>query len=120
HLALLTGNFEHAARMKLEYFDLWRYFRGGAFGDDAVDRNPLLPRAVAHVERCGGPSVPGSETIVVGDTPLDAACARAPGARSIAVATGHHRADELRASGADVVFENLADTDAVLSALALV
>jgi phosphoglycolate phosphatase len=117
HLALLTGNLEGAARIKLEYFDLWRYFRGGAFGDDSFDRNPLLPRAVAHVEACGGPSVLASEAIVVGDTPLDVACARASGARSIAVATGHHRADELRSSGADVVFENLADTDAVLSAL---
>src|SRR5262249_47773172 len=25
YLALLTGNYEIAARMKLEYFDLWRY-----------------------------------------------------------------------------------------------
>ena len=25
-LALLTGNFERGARIKLEYFDLWRYF----------------------------------------------------------------------------------------------
>src|SRR5262249_12539808 len=46
HLALLTGNFEAAAQLKLQYFDLWRYFRGGAFGDDAPERNRLLPRAV--------------------------------------------------------------------------
>ena len=26
HLALLTGNFERGAEIKLEYFDLWRYF----------------------------------------------------------------------------------------------
>src|SRR6478672_7515384 len=47
-LALLTGNFEEAARIKLEYFDLWRYFRCGAFGDAAPDRNGLLPIS----ERC--------------------------------------------------------------------
>ena len=35
YLALLTGNYEGGARIKLEYFDLWRYFRCGAFGDDA-------------------------------------------------------------------------------------
>src|SRR5262249_29733555 len=45
-LALLTGNYEGAARIKLEYFDLWRYFRCGAFGDKAPDRNGLLPRAL--------------------------------------------------------------------------
>ena len=47
YLALLTGNYEDAARIKLEYFDLWRYFRCGAYGDDAPDRNGLLPKAVA-------------------------------------------------------------------------
>jgi phosphoglycolate phosphatase len=117
HLALLTGNLAAAAQLKLEYFDLWRYFRGGAFGDDSPDRNRLLPRAVAHVAQSGGPSVPASEAIVIGDTPLDVACARASGARSIGVATGSHSAEELRASGADVVFEDLSDTDSVLRVL---
>ena len=119
HLALLTGNYEAAARLKLEYFDLWRYFRGGAFGDGAPDRNALLPRAAAHVAECGGPCVPASDAIVIGDTPLDVACARASGARSVAVATGSHSIDELREAGADVAFEDLADTAAVLRALGL-
>src|SRR5262245_20663900 len=39
YLALLTGNFEAGARVKLEYFDLWRYFACGAFGDETHDRN---------------------------------------------------------------------------------
>jgi len=119
HLALLTGNYRAAAQLKLEYFDLWRYFRGGAFADDAADRNALLPRAIAYVAECGGPSVAASDAIVIGDTPLDVACAKASGARSIAVATGSHSAEELRASGADVVFEDLADTNSVLAALGL-
>src|SRR5262249_59630258 len=34
YLALLTGNYEAAARIKLEYFDLWRYSACGAFGGD--------------------------------------------------------------------------------------
>jgi phosphoglycolate phosphatase-like HAD superfamily hydrolase len=119
HLGLLTGNYRAAAQLKLEYFDLWRYFRGGAFGDDAPDRNALLPRAVAHVAGCGGPCVPACDAIVIGDTPLDVACAQASGARSIAVATGSHSVEELRACGADVVFEDLSDTSAVLTALLL-
>ncbi len=117
YLALLTGNYEVAARMKLEYFDLWRYFRCGAFGDDAPDRNGLLPKALARVRACGGPSVGASAAVVIGDTPLDVACAAASGARSIAVATGDYDVAALRAAGADVVFEDLSDTDAVLRAL---
>ena len=116
-LALLTGNFEQGARIKLEYFDLWRYFRCGAFGDDAPDRNGLLPKALAAIRACGGPDALPSETVVVGDTPLDVACAAASGARSIAVATGGYDVDALRAAGADVVFEDLSETEAVLDAL---
>jgi len=117
YLALLTGNFEEAARVKLAYFDLWRYFRCGAFGDAAPDRNGLLPKALARVEACGGPAVAASAATVIGDTPLDVACAAASGARSIAVATGGYDVAALRASGADVVFEDLSDTDAVISAV---
>ena len=46
HLALLTGNIEQGARIKLSVFGLNRYFPIGAFGDDHEDRNLLLPIAV--------------------------------------------------------------------------
>ena len=119
YLALLTGNYEEAARLKLEYFDLWRYFRCGAFGDGALDRNGLLPKALIRIRECGGPTVAARDVIVVGDTPLDVACAAAGGARSIAVATGGYDADALRATGADLVLDDLSDVDRVLSALGL-
>jgi phosphoglycolate phosphatase len=114
-LALLTGNYEAGARAKLEYFDLWRYFRCGAFGDDAPDRNGLFRKALAAVEACEGRSFTPAETVIVGDTPLDVACARAGGARSIGVATGNHDAAALRAAGADVVLEDLSKTADVLA-----
>ena len=117
YLALLTGNYEQAARVKLEHFDLWRYFSCGAFGDDAQDRNELLPRALARVQESGGPRVPASQVVVIGDTPHDVACAAASGARSIAVATGGYDVAALRSAGADVVFEDFRDLEAVLSAL---
>jgi phosphoglycolate phosphatase len=117
YLALLTGNYEVSARLKLEHFGLWHYFRCGAFGDDAPDRNGLLPRAMSQIGACGGPLVPASQVVIIGDTPLDVAVALAGGARSIAVATGSHSVDELKASGADVVFDTLEDTDSVLAAI---
>ncbi len=119
YLALLTGNYETSAQMKLERFDLWRYFKCGAFGDDAPDRNGLLPRALARVLACDGLEIAAAQAIVVGDTPLDVACAQASGARSIGVATGGHSVDELRDAGADVVFEDLSDTIAVIAALGI-
>jgi phosphoglycolate phosphatase len=97
HLALLTGNFERGAQIKLEYFDLWRYFGSGAFGDHTHDRNSLLGTALARVANAGGPAVKPSEIVVVGDTPLDVAVAVAGGARSLAVATGSYDVDAVLA-----------------------
>ncbi len=105
--------------MKLGHFDLWRYFRCGAFGEDHGDRNHLVPVAMNRARACGlPPHVEPAHAIVIGDTPRDIACAQAHGARCLAVATGDYSVEALRGAGADVVFEDLSDTPAVLHALA--
>jgi phosphoglycolate phosphatase-like HAD superfamily hydrolase len=116
-LGLLTGNFEAGARIKLEHFDLWRYFRCGAFGDDSADRNDLVPVAARRARECGAPDLPAEHILVVGDTPHDIACARAAGAVPVAVATGGFTADQLRGHGADIVFEDLSRTGEFLNLL---
>ncbi|MEP7116268.1 MAG: HAD family hydrolase [Acidobacteriota bacterium] len=115
--ALLTGNYEVGARIKLEHFDLWRRFAWGAFGDDHGERNALALAAVAEAARRGVPLQHPHHAVVIGDTPFDVACARAAGARVIAVATGGHSVDELRACGADAVFEDLTDLDSLIAAI---
>ena len=115
-LALLTGNCEAGARIKLEHFDLWKFFRCGAFGDDVHDRNELFPVAMARAAEQGVTAKP-QDVIVIGDTVFDVACARAAGARSIAVATGPSNAERLAESGADLVLEDLSDTQAVFEML---
>jgi phosphoglycolate phosphatase-like HAD superfamily hydrolase len=116
-LALLTGNFEQGARIKLEHFNLWHYFRCGAFGDDAPDRNALVPFALERARSCGMEPLAAEAVFVVGDTPHDVACARAVGAVPIGVATGSFSVADLRASGADIVFADLSDTAAFLNVI---
>lgn len=116
-IGLLTGNFEEGARVKLEYFDLWKYFRFGAFGGDAADRNALVPFAVERGRACGLTDIGDSDVLVVGDTPHDITCAHAAGAIAVAVATGSSSVGELRAAGAEHVFEDLSDTEAFLRLL---
>ena len=113
-LGLLTGNFVEGARIKLEYFDLWKYFRCGAFGDDAADRNALVPFAVDRARREGLPEIAADRVFVVGDTPHDIACADAVGAVPIGVATGGYTVEDLRRCGAKNVFADLTDADAFL------
>ena len=118
-LGLLTGNFETGARIKLEHFGLWRYFRCGAYGDDAADRNALVPFAVDRARSRGLPDLASEHIFVVGDTPHDVACARAAGAVPVAVATGSFTVEQLRATGADIVFQDLSATDDFLALLDL-
>ena len=103
-LSLVTGNFEPVARLKLERAGLGDFFPHdqGAFGSDDEDR-AALPRIARRRAGTNGHPHPRADTIVIGDTPNDVACAHADGARCLAIATGPFRPDELRAAGADDV-----------------
>jgi phosphoglycolate phosphatase-like HAD superfamily hydrolase len=117
HLALLTGNYREAAEIKLQHFEIWDFFEWGAFSDDAADRNALVPIACRRAETYDIPADAIERVIVIGDTPSDIECARVAGAKSIAVATGGFTIDQLKASGADAVLQDLSDTEAVLALL---
>ena len=69
------------------------------------------------MQACGGPAVDPGDVVIVGDTPLDVAVAVAGGTRSVAVATGGYDVETLRASGADVVLNDLSDIPVVLDAM---
>jgi phosphoglycolate phosphatase-like HAD superfamily hydrolase len=114
-VGLLTGNFEAGARIKLGHFDLWDRFPFGAFGDDHDDRNALVPIALARARAAGVAETAPDRVVVIGDTPLDIACAHAHGARAVAVATGSYSADQLRAAGADLVVDTLVDARALIA-----
>jgi phosphoglycolate phosphatase len=96
-LGLLTGNFEPVARVKLARAGLGRYFPSGqgAFGSDSEDRAALPTIARRRAGSLGHP-YPRAQTLVIGDTPRDIACARADEVRCVAVATGHYRVDQLQ------------------------
>jgi phosphoglycolate phosphatase-like HAD superfamily hydrolase len=101
-LALLTGNYEPVARLKLKRAGIGRYFgaRQGAFGSDSEDRTSLPAIARRRAGRPGEPH-PRSATVVIGDTPRDIVCAQVDEVRCCAVATGPYGVSELE--GADWV-----------------
>jgi phosphoglycolate phosphatase len=117
HAALLTGNYEAAARIKLTHFGVGDFFSWGAFGEDSPDRKQLARVALARAADRDVPRAARENPIVIGDTPHDVACARSIGARAIAVATGGCSLEQLRESGADVVLPDLSDTNAVAELL---
>ncbi|MCG6552469.1 MAG: haloacid dehalogenase-like hydrolase [Candidatus Magnetominusculus sp. LBB02] len=114
-VGLLTGNLMAGAEIKLTSLGLWRHFKGGAFGDAHTDRNHLLPIAVDDFHKNTGVRFAFNQCVVIGDTPKDVECGKVHGACTIAVATGPYSAEELTQAGADAVFDDLSDTNAVLS-----
>ncbi len=106
-LGLLTGNLERGAFAKVERYGMGRFFKLGAYGDDHWDRNELGPIAMARASELLGREVTPSETLIIGDTPKDVACAQACGAGVVAVATGGFAVEDLEKCGADRVVESL-------------
>ncbi|MGD0981811.1 MAG: haloacid dehalogenase-like hydrolase [Solirubrobacteraceae bacterium] len=102
-LSLLTGNYERVARTKLGRAGIGHHFPAGqgAFGSDAEQRDLLGPIARARAGSAGTP-YPRERTTIIGDTPLDIACARADGLRVIAIATGPFEMDALTSADAVV------------------
>lgn len=117
-LGLLTGNVHPGAVAKLTAVGIDpARFRIGAFGSDHAHRPELPAIARERAEALLGRQIPGSDVVVIGDTPADMGCGRGIGARAIGVATGRYSVDDLRACGAAAVFEDLSDTDAAVRAI---
>ena len=115
--ALLTGNIEKGARLKLTRYGVNHFFDFGAFADDSSIRNELGPHAKRRAEEKHGEDFPPERIFVIGDTPHDVACARAIGAKAIAVATGSFTKRQLKDCGADAVFTDLAHPKAFFDLL---
>jgi phosphoglycolate phosphatase-like HAD superfamily hydrolase len=113
-LALVTGNFEPIARLKLRRAGIGHHFMTGqgGFGSDHEDRTMLPEVARRRAGGEDGEPWPTRRTIVIGDTPRDIACARADGVRVAAIATGPYEAAELQA--ADAVARDTRELDAIL------
>src|SRR5262249_31631216 len=70
------------------------------YGESHEIRSELVHLARGNAARRYGTDFAGTATVLVGDTPLDVAAARATGARVVAVATGGARAGQLAAAPA--------------------
>ena len=117
--ALLTGNIEPAAHLKVEVAGLAEFFTlPGAFGDESFDRRDLPAFAAQRINEHLGAELAPEQFIVIGDTPNDVACARHFGARVVGVGTGRvHSIEELRACNPDALLPDLLDVELFIRTL---
>jgi phosphoglycolate phosphatase len=117
-LGLLTGNLAQGARLKLIAAGINpERFQVGAYGSDAAHRPDLPPIAARRAAAFFGHEPRGDAVVIIGDTPADIACGSCIDARAVAVATGDFSYEDLLACGPHAVFEDLSDTERVLSAI---
>lgn len=117
YLALLTGNVETGARMKLKPFDLNKYFPFGAFGSDSANRLDLPAVAMIRAKEHYDIDFVPEQVVVIGDSTNDILCAHNHGAKCIAVNTGKTRREELEKLHPAYLFDNLSNTDDVIQAI---
>lgn len=117
-LGLLTGNFAKGAELKLTHYGLNHHFQYGGFGDEHLDRDDVAREALKRV-REHHPELEADRIWVIGDTPSDIRCARAIGAKVLAVGTGIFPASELKHHQPDLALDDLTKLESWLHHLGL-
>ncbi|MDQ1640539.1 MAG: phosphoglycolate phosphatase [Pyrinomonadaceae bacterium] len=118
--ALVTGNIEPAAWLKMEILGLSEFFTlPGAFGDESHDRRDLPGLAAERIRRHLQMDLAPEQFIVIGDTPNDIECAKHFGARSLAVDTGRfYTTQDLVICEPDALLADFSDLSLFLRTLA--
>jgi phosphoglycolate phosphatase-like HAD superfamily hydrolase len=116
-LALLTGNIEPGARLKLGGAGLNYYFPFGVFGSDSADRTELPPIAMQRASSHVGKAFRGADVVIIGDSIYDVRCGVPYEATTIAVASGKTPAEKLRAENPTHFFGDASDLGAMMTAI---
>jgi phosphoglycolate phosphatase len=117
--ALMTGNIEPAAHLKMELVGLSEFFTlPGAFGDESHDRRDLPALAAERIRKQLQLDLAPEQFIVIGDTPNDIACARHFGARALSVGTGRlYSREDILACNPDAFLTDLSNLEHVMQSL---
>jgi phosphoglycolate phosphatase len=110
---LVTGNLEPIAWLKLDRIGVKDYFGFGGFGNESADRSLLVRHAVERAGNIYG-TFNKENVFVIGDTPRDILAGQKNGVKTVGVATGDFTVEELEATGADFVLQNLKDMKIIL------
>jgi phosphoglycolate phosphatase len=112
-LAVLTNKLGTSSREICDHLGITRYLGAVVGAQDTAWLKPR-PELTAHTLALVGGSAAGA--LMVGDSPFDIDTGHNAGLPSWCVTTGTHNAAELRAAGADAIFDHLAGLQAALFA----
>lgn len=102
-----TGNCEQGARLKLCHLGLSTFFEIGGFGNENLKRWQVIEKAIKEAKEYYNIDFNNNDIYVIGDTPADIDCGKKLGVKSIAVATGAYKYDDLIKEKPDYIFHSL-------------
>ena len=117
--SVLTGTIRPNAVAKLRAFGMDEFFdfEIGGYCSEVYPKGAELLRSRGRAAEKYGTDIGAGSTVYIADSGRDVEAARIGGARCVAVASGRSTAGELREAGADLVFDDLTDTGAVVAAV---
>lgn len=117
-MGLLTGNIDEIGWGKIQKGGVKDYFQFGAFGNEALKRVDLVEIAREKAEKLLQRKVNFEELVIIGDTPLDIACAKGGKIKSIGVASSpNYSIEDLQKAEAGLVVASLEEKEKVLEFL---
>ena len=109
-LGVATGKSDRGLERCLDHHGL----RGLFVTLQTADRHPSKPHPSMVWQALADSGVDAANAIMIGDTVYDIHMGVAAGCRTIGVGWGYHPVDELRAAGADVIVETVAELKVAL------
>ena len=113
-LSLLTNSGRAATRYAMEHLDFDRYFEQSFTRDELPAMKPRPDGIAAALEAL---DLPKSETLYVGDSPIDIIATRGAGVRIASVASDRYDVEALRRLGPDYVLPSISDLEDLLRRL---
>lgn len=114
-LGLLTGNSKLNSYQKIEAYNLAKYFKFGAFGNDNENRNLLPKIAIERANSFYNSDIFNSNnTVIIGDSEKDIECAKKNGIKVIATLTGGRERSFLAEMQPDLLVDNLLNSEMLM------
>jgi len=101
-LGIITGNVKEGARLKLERFGLWHFFKFGGYGEAHIERAAIVREALKNAALLNS-NLSKEHFLVIGDTKFDIQAAKDNGVKSALFSQSAADAD------ADFVFSDFND-----------
>ncbi len=107
-LGLVTGNIKEIAHGKVKQAGISDFFGFGGYGDDAVERDQILEKALRRAKEIHGEI---EEVFLVGDSPQDIRAGKKVGVKTVGIAQGVYPEERLEEEAADFVIKGWSDLE---------